>query len=114
MTTMFGISNCDTIKKAKAWLTQQHIEFSFHDYRKDGLSEAWLINAEQALGWQQLLNTRGTTYRQLPDADKQNMTQSKAIELMLAHPAMIKRPVLIHNEQFYLGFKAAQYAGIFA
>jgi Spx/MgsR family transcriptional regulator len=113
MTTLYGIKNCDTIKKAKAWLTANQVEFSFHDYRQDGLDKEWLEQAEHALGWQQILNKRGTTFRQLSDEQKHNLDKTAAIALMLEQPAMIKRPILIHNNQYYLGFKAPQYSEIF-
>ncbi|MEP4891887.1 MAG: ArsC family reductase [Aliiglaciecola sp.] len=113
MTQMFGIKNCDTIKKAKKWLEENQIEYSFHDYRVDGLEREWLEKTESQLGWQKLLNQRGTTFRQLPDEQKQDLNSEKAIELMLAAPAMIKRPVLIHNDKYILGFKPADYAVVF-
>lgn len=113
MTTLYGIKNCDTIKKAKSWLTENNIEYQFHDYRQDGLDKNWLEKAEQALGWEQVLNKRGTTFRQLSDEQKQNLTKQTALTLMLEQPAMIKRPILIHNDNYYLGFKAAQYSEIF-
>ncbi|MEP0356475.1 ArsC family reductase [Paraglaciecola sp.] len=114
MTTLFGIKNCDTIKKARAWLTEQEIEFTFHDYRKDGLELQWLQQAEQNLGWEQMLNKRGTTFRQLSDEQKQNIDKESAMALMLKHEAMIKRPILIHNDNYFIGFKADQYSEVFA
>ena len=114
MTTLYGIKNCDTIKKARHWLNEQNIEFTFHDYRVDGLEQPWLEQTEQQLGWEQILNKRGTTFRQLPDEQKLDLDKNKAIALMLNSPAMIKRPVLIHQGQYFLGFKAAQYSGIFS
>ena len=114
MTTLYGIKNCDTIKKTRKWLSENNIEFTFHDYRVDGLEQSWLEQTEQQLGWEQLLNKRGTTFRQLPEEQKQDLDRNKAITLMLAHPAMIKRPVLIHQTQYFLGFKADQYSGIFS
>lgn len=113
-TTLYGISNCDTIKKARKWLEQQNIPFTFHDYRKDGLDEAWLKETESHLGWENLLNKRGTTFRQLPEEDKTDLTRDKALSLLLANPSMIKRPVLIHNNSYHLAFKPAQYEEIFA
>ena len=113
MTTLYGIKNCDTIKKAKKWLEQENIPYSFHDYRADGLDKQWLLDAEKQLGWQQLLNTRGTTFRKLSDEQKADLDQHKAVELMLEHPAMIKRPLLIHNENYVLGFKPDNYTEIF-
>ncbi len=114
MTTLFGIKNCDTIKKARKWLEENNIDYTFHDYRKDGLELDWLNKAEAELGWEQLLNKRGTTFRQLEDSVKQNINKESAIQLMLAQPAMIKRPVLIHNDHYFLGFKAQSYSEIFA
>ncbi|MEO9946400.1 ArsC family reductase [Paraglaciecola sp.] len=114
MTTLFGIKNCDTIKKARAWLTAQQIEFTFHDYRKDGLDAEWLNKAEQALGWEQMLNKRGTTFRQLSEEQKQNVDKESAMALMLEYSAMIKRPILIHNDSYYIGFKPDQYSEVFA
>lgn len=113
MTTLYGIKNCDTIKKAKAWLEENNVEYTFHDYRKDGLEQDWLVESEKALGWEVLLNKRGTTYRQLSDEQKQNIDRLSSLALMLEHPAMIKRPVLIHQGQYFIGFKAAQYQEIF-
>lgn len=113
MTKMYGIKNCDTIKKAKKWLEQHNIAFAFVDYRTDGLSESELSIFAAACGWQQLLNTRGTTYRQLTDEQKSAMTEVKALSLMLAQPAMIKRPLLEHNGNYYLGFSDNEYQRIF-
>ncbi|MGB1292778.1 MAG: ArsC family reductase [Pseudoalteromonas sp.] len=114
MTTLYGISNCDTIKKAKKYLTDKNIEFSFHDYRKDGISKEMVTTFSQHIDWQDLLNKRGTTYRQLSDEQKQTLDKDKALDLLVEHPAMIKRPVLIHAGSYYLGFKAQQYDEIFA
>lgn len=114
MTTLYGIKNCDTIKKARQWLSAQHIDFVFHDYRVDGLETLWLQQTEQALGWENLLNKRGTTFRQLDDAQKACLDKDKALALLISQPAMIKRPVLIHDGQYYLGFKPAQYQEIFS
>lgn len=114
MTTLYGIKNCDTIKKARAWLTAKNIEYTFHDYRQDGLDANWLTQAEQVLGWELMLNKRGTTFRQLTDEQKQGVDKSAALALMLEFPAMIKRPILIHNDNYFIGFKADQYAEVFA
>lgn len=114
MTTLYGIKNCDTIKKARAWLTANNIEYTFHDYRQDGLDANWLTQAEQVLGWELMLNKRGTTFRQLTDEQKQGVDKSAALALMLEFPAMIKRPILIHNDNYFIGFKADQYAEVFA
>lgn len=113
-TTLYGISNCDTIKKAQKWLTENHIEFTFHDYRKQGIDASWLRDVVSELGWEVVLNQRGTTYRQLDESDKANLDAEKAIALMLEHVAMIKRPILLHKQQIECGFKPNQYAAIFA
>jgi len=113
MTTLFGIKNCDTIKKARKWLEQQQIEFNFHDYRSDGLEQDWLQQAESQLGWEVLLNKRGTTYRQLDESQKQDMDKDKALALLMEYPAMIKRPVLQIGNSFYIGFKPEQYRELF-
>lgn len=114
MTILYGIKNCDTIKKARKWLDQHNITYQFHDYRVDGLDHDWLSSVAKKLDWQQLLNTRGTTYRQLSDEQKADMTEQKAIQLMCDYPAMIKRPLLIHQQTYHLGFKADQYQALFA
>lgn len=112
-TVMYGIANCDTIKKAKKWLDNASVEYRFHDYRKDGIAKDWLTEVEAVVGWEQLLNKRGTTYRQLSDEQKADLTAEKAITLLVEYPAMIKRPLLQHNDNFTLGFKPATYEEIF-
>jgi len=112
-TVLYGIPNCDTIKKAKKWLTDHDITFTFHDYRKDGISADFLKRAEAELGWETMLNKRGTTYRQLEEAEKASIDKGKALALLELHPAMVKRPILSHDGQFYIGFKPAQYEEIF-
>lgn len=114
MTVMYGIKNCDTIKKAKKWLEANNIEYSFHDYRADGLDQEWLVNAVAELGWENVLNKRGTTYRQLTQDLKDNMNEQMAIEQMMLAPAMIKRPILSVKNKLHLGFKDAAYQEIFA
>ena len=113
MTTLYGIKNCDTIKKAKKWLDANGIEYQFHDYREDGLEKELLENFEMALGWENLLNKRGTTFRNLPAETKEDIDRDKAIELMLEFPALIKRPVLVHQDNMMLGFKEASYQELF-
>jgi Spx/MgsR family transcriptional regulator len=114
MNTLYGIKNCDTIKKARAWLAASNIDYTFHDYRQDGLDSQWLEQTEQALGWELMLNKRGTTFRQLSEEQKQEVDQIAALALMLEHPAMIKRPILIRDEKYFIGFKAEQYTEIFS
>ncbi|KZN66593.1 hypothetical protein N473_09375 [Pseudoalteromonas luteoviolacea CPMOR-1] len=110
---LYGIPNCDTIKKAKKFLQEQNIEFDFHDYRKDGLTPELLDHFVEKLGWETVLNKRGTTYRALSDEQKQSLNEASAKQHMLDAPAMIKRPILKVNSDLHIGFKAAQYQEIF-
>jgi Spx/MgsR family transcriptional regulator len=112
-TTMYGIPNCDTIKKARKWLEQQTIEYQFHDYRKDGVSAGLVSQLCQELGWENVVNKRGTTYRQLTPEQQEQLNNRSVIELLCQYPAMIKRPILNVNGTFYLGFKIDQYSTIF-
>ena len=109
---MYGIPNCNTIKKAKNALTAKGIDFEFHNYKKDGMDKQTLQNWVKQVGWEVLLNRRGTTFRQLSDTDKANIDESKAIALMLAHPSMIKRPVLDTGDKIIVGFDEAVYAAL--
>ena len=109
MITLYGIKNCDTIKKAKKWLNQNKIEFKFHDHRSDGINKEQLFLWCEELGWEQVLNRRGTTWRKLEDDVKTGINETLAIELMLDQPAMIKRPILDLGERRVLGFKDALY-----
>lgn len=113
MTILYGIKNCDTIKKARKWLDHQAIDYQFHDYRIDGLERAWLIEAESKLGWQSLTNKRGTTFRGLSEQQKATLDKDSALDLLIAHPSMIKRPLLIHRGNYHLGFSESQYIEIF-
>jgi Spx/MgsR family transcriptional regulator len=110
MITMFGIKNCDTIKKARKWLEAEGIEYQFHDYKKDGLSPELLKSWVQDLGWEALVNKRGTTWRKLPDDIKDSIDEASAIEIMLENTSIIKRPLLSDDaNNKLLGFKAEQY-----
>ncbi|MBT8437585.1 MAG: ArsC family reductase [Gammaproteobacteria bacterium] len=111
--TLYGIPNCDTIKKAKAWLNDHNVEFIFHDYRKQGLEREQLQSMAAKLGWEAMLNRRGTTWRALPDPLKERIDLQTAIGVMLDNPAIIKRPILAKGNQLHLGFNAAQYEKIF-
>ncbi len=113
-THVFGIRNCDTLKKALRWLDLHQIPYHFHDYRRDGLTQAQLEQWCTRLGWEALLNRRGTTFRALPAADKEHLDRDHAIQLMLAQPALIKRPLLEHEGQLHLGFSEPQYHALFA
>jgi Spx/MgsR family transcriptional regulator len=108
-----GIKNCDTMKKAFAWLDAHGIAYAFHDYKKEGVTEAALARWSDAAGWEKLLNRAGTTFRKLPEADRRDLTRDKAIALMVANPSMIKRPVLEMNGSLEIGFKPERYAEIF-
>ena len=108
--TIYGIKNCDTMKKARAWLDDHGVAYDFHDYKLAGVSKDKLKQWSDELGWETLLNRSGTTFRKLPDADKNGLTEEKAIALMLAQPSMIKRPVLeLPGGKLLVGFKPAQY-----
>jgi len=108
-----GIKNCDTMKKAFAWLDAHGIAYDFHDYKKLGANEADLARWSDAAGWETVLNRAGTTFRKLPEADQQDLTRDKAIALMVANPSMIKRPVLETGGTIEIGFKPERYAGLF-
>lgn len=111
--TMYGIPNCDTIKKAKKWLDEANLSYEFHDFRKQGISSEMVSEFCQQLGWEQVLNKRGTTFRQLTAEQKESLTEASAIALLVEQPAMIKRPILRVDNQLHIGFKAEQYQQIF-
>ena len=108
--TLFGIPNCDTVKKARRWLEQNDIAYQFHDFRRDGLDEKRLKQWFRLTDWEQLLNRRSRTWRELNDADKENITQTKAIKLMLAQPSIIKRPVAVTTSNVTIGFDSKTYS----
>ena len=111
---LYGIPNCDTVKKARAWLAAHAHEAAFHDFRKQGVDVAWLREVAAQTGWQALLNTRGTTWRRLSDAEKAAVSdEASALALMIAQPSVIKRPVLERDGRYHLGFAEAQYQAIF-
>jgi arsenate reductase len=111
--TIYGIKNCDTMKKARAWLDGRGVAYDFHDYKTAGITEDTLARWVRAVGWEALLNRAGTTFRKLPDEDKEGLNESKAISLMLAQPSMIKRPVVDVNGKLLVGFKTADYERAF-
>jgi len=108
--TMYGIKNCDTIKKARAWLDEHAIAYAFHDYKTAGVEPPSLARWIAAEGWETVLNRAGTTFRKLPDADRQDLDAGKATALMLAQPSMIKRPVLEYPGGLLIGFAPERYA----
>lgn len=113
MITMYGIKNCDTIKKARKWLEENGVEYQFHDYKKDGLDEAQLKQWVAELGWEALVNKRGTTWRKLPEDVRDAMTETSAISTMLENTSIIKRPLLDTGNERTLGFKADEYSALF-
>ena len=114
MITIYGIPNCDTMKKARAWLAEHSIEYDFHDYKKAGLDEAMLRKWVAELGWESLLNTRGMMWRKVPQDVKEKIDETSAIALMLETPSMIKRPVLDIGKTRHIGFKPELYEKIFS
>ena len=109
--TIYGIKNCDTMKKARAWLDQHAVAYAFHDYKSKGIERAKLEAWAKKAGWETLLNRAGTTFKKLPDKDKANVTEKKALALMLKQPSMIKRPVLeLGGGKVLVGFKPEDYA----
>ena len=110
---LHGIKNCDTMKKARAWLDTHGISYEFHDYKSAGIERAMLEGWIKQLGWEPLLNRAGTTFRKLPDEAKQGLDVAKATMLMRTQPSIIKRPVLVRGDQILVGFKADLYAAAF-
>lgn len=110
---LYGIRNCDTVRKAQAWLDARGIAYAFHDYKLAGVDADRLAAWANRLGWEALLNRAGTTFRKLPDADRRDLDRDKAIALMLAHPSAIRRPVLERGDLLLVGFKPDAYAAAF-
>ncbi len=111
--TIYGIKNCDTMMKARAWLDARGVDTTFHDYKVDGLAAAQVQAWARQVGWETLLNRAGATFRKLPEADKASLNESRAIALMLTQPSMIKRPVLAVGKDLIIGFKPETYAAVF-
>jgi arsenate reductase (glutaredoxin) len=111
--TIYGIRNCDTMKKARAWLDAHGVAYAFHDYKAEGIDRTRVAGWVEELGWEKVLNRAGTTFRKLPEADREDLDAAKAIDLMLAQPSMIKRPVLDLGDRRLLGFKPELYAAAF-
>ncbi len=110
MTTLYGIRNCDTVRKARAWLDAHGVAYRFHDYKTAGIDAATLNGWIDAQGWEALLNRAGTTFRTLPEDQRADLDRDRAVALMLAHPSMIRRPVLADADGFEIGFKTERYA----
>lgn len=112
--TLYGIPNCTTVKKARAWLAGNALEVAFHDFKKQGVDPRWLRDVVKQTGWQALLNTRGTTWRKLSDAEKAAAgDETGAIALMVSQPSVIKRPLLERDGKYHLGFAEHQYQTLF-
>ena len=107
--TIYGIKNCDTMKKARIWLDEHGVAYDFHDYKTVGIAKDKLKQWSDELGWETLLNRAGTTFKKLPDSDKEGLNERKALALMLAQPSMIKRPVLDLGGKLLVGFKPDVY-----
>jgi arsenate reductase len=111
---MYGIKNCDTIKKARSWLEDRGVAYAFHDYKTAGIPRERLAAWCEELGWEKLLNRAGTTFRKLPEADQRDLNADKAIALMLAQPSMIKRPLLDLGDRRLVGFRPDDYQAALA
>ena len=112
-TTIYGIKNCDTMKKARAWLDKAGVAYEFHDYKTAGIEKKQLEAWSKEVGWETLLNRAGTTFRKLPEQDKEGLNAAKAVKLMLEQPSMIKRPVLDTGKSLLVGFKPDEYKAAF-
>ena len=112
---LYGIPNCDTVKKARTWLEANDLAYEFHDYKKEGADPAKLERWADRCGWESLLNTRGTTFRKLPDADKAGIDRARALALMTEHPSMIKRPVAEQSDggRVLVGFTQSEWENAF-
>ena len=113
MTTLYGIGNCDTVRKARRWMDGHGIDYRFHDTRRDGLDSKMLQEWERQLGWEQLLNRRGTSWRKLPDSVRDSIDRTGALRIMLEQPAIIRRPLLDEGGRLHLGFSADAYRSVF-
>lgn len=110
--TIYGIKNCDTMKKARAWLDDAGVAYTFHDYKTSGIDRGCLARWSKQVGWEKLINRAGLTFRRLPEADKTGLNEAKAIALMEAKPSMIKRPVLDVDGKLLVGFKPGDYEAL--
>ena len=109
MITLYGIKNCDTVKKARRWLESNEVEYQFHDFRQDGLDIKQLTAWVENLGWESVVNKRSTTWRNLSDEEKEISSNAKAVKLLAANPTLIKRPVVVKNKTLLIGFKEAEF-----
>lgn len=107
--TLYGIPNCDTVKKARTWLDARGLAYAFHDYKKQGADPARIAGWVEQAGWEKVLNRAGTTFKKLPDAAKDGLDAAKAVQVMAAHPSAIKRPIVEHPGGLLVGFKEAEW-----
>jgi arsenate reductase len=114
MVTLHGLKTCDTTRAARRWLDARGVIYAFHDVREDGLTKAQVESWVKQLGWEKVLNKTSTTWRELPDSEKSGVDAKKAVALLLAHPALVKRPLLDRDGEVSVGFKPADYAALFA
>ncbi|WP_206485504.1 ArsC family reductase [Thalassotalea sp. G2M2-11] len=113
MTILYGIKNCDTVKKARKWLDENNISYTFHDLRTDGLDAELLTSFVSKSDWQLMLNKRSTTYKNLPEEIKNNLSEQLIFDTVLEQPTLLKRPLLAINDMLHVGFKPAQYQELF-
>lgn len=114
MITLYGIKNCDTVRKARKWLDSHGVDYQFHDFREDGVDKDAVFAWIDELGWQNLVNRRSSSWKKLDEQDRSNMNDESALQAILLHPTLIKRPLLDTGKQRYTGFSAANYAKIFS
>ena len=110
---LYGIPNCDTMKKARAWLDAKGVAYVFHDYKKEGVDAAKIAGWVEQAGWEKVLNRAGTTFRKLPESDREGLDAAKAVAVMAANPSAIKRPIVEHPGGLLVGFREAEWAGLF-
>lgn len=114
VTTLYGIKNCDTVKKARQWLEHKNVSYHFHDVRNDGLDKKQVADWVAQLGWENVVNKRSTSWKELPPAQREAMAEASAIEAIIATPTLFKRPLLAHNGRYHVGFKPADYEKLFS
>ena len=110
---VYGIRNCDTMKKAFAWLEQRKVDYDFHDYKKEGIAAPKLKEWAARIGWEKLANTRGTTWRKIPDAQKADLTETRALAILQKNPSAIRRPIVEQGAELLVGFDPAQFDAAF-
>lgn len=113
MMTLYGIKNCDTVKKARTWLKNHDIPYEFHNFKKDGVSKDLVVRAFAVHGWETVINQRGTTWREVPKKIQKNMDEAGALTLAIENPSVIKRPLLVMGKDMYIGFNDTMYCDIF-